>query len=90
MPENKKADNDDKVEHDFELAVKPPASTPETSWQMINSYGTYNIQPTSNTPNDFPAIAQDTPDYMSERSHKFFRDGNDKNPAHNTSDRKPL
>ncbi len=28
------------------------------SFDMVNSYGTYNIQPTSDTSNVFPAIAQ--------------------------------
>ena len=82
--------SDKSKEPDFELAVKPPSSTPETSWQMLNSYGTYNIQPTADTPNAFPAIAQDTPDYMEKRSHKFYRNGKDKNPAADTSDRHPL
>lgn len=81
---------DQNKEPDFELAVKPPASTPETDWQMINSYGTYNIQPTQNTPNDFPAIAQGTQKYMKKRSQKFFRNGKDKNPAADTSDRHPI
>jgi len=82
--------SDKSKDTDLELAVKSPASTPETSGQMINSYGTYNIQPTADTPNDFPAIAQGTPNYMEKRSRKFFRDGKDKNPARDTSDRHPL
>ena len=76
--------------HNFELAINAPASTPETCEEMINSYGTYNIQPTADTPNDFPAIAQGTPRYMKNRSHKFYRDDSDNNPAHDTSDRHPL
>jgi hypothetical protein len=28
---------------------------------MVNKYGTYNVQDTSATPNDFPAIAQGLP-----------------------------
>ena len=74
----------------LEIAAEPPASTPETPQQMINSYGTYEIQPTANTPNDFPAIAQGTPKYMKERPLKFFRDGDDPNPAADMSDRHPL
>lgn len=30
---------------------------PVTAWDMINKYGTYNIQPTSDTENAYPAIA---------------------------------
>ena len=82
--------SDKSKEPDFELAVKPPCATPETCEEMLNSYGTYNIQPTSVTPNDFPAIAQGTPDYMKKRPHKFFRDKKDKNPASDISDRHPI
>ena len=74
----------------LEIAAEPPASTPETPQQMINSYGTYEIQPTANTPNDFPAIAQGTPKYMKERPLEFFRDSDDPNPAADMSDRHPL
>lgn len=31
---------------------------PDSSFDLINCYGTYNIQPTANTENTFPAIAQ--------------------------------
>ena len=74
----------------IELSVQPPSSTPETCEQMVGSYGTYEIQPTANTPNDFPAIAQGTPKYMKERPLEFFRDGDDPNPAADMSDRHPL
>jgi len=30
----------------------------ENSFDMVNKYGTYNIQPTNDTDNTFPAIAQ--------------------------------
>ena len=53
---------------------------------MINTYGTYNIQATANTANDFPAIAQGTPPYMKERPLEFFRGEEDENHAANTSD----
>ena len=74
----------------LEIAAEPPSSTPETPQQMVGSYGTYEIQPTANTPNDFPAIAQGTPKYMKERPLEFFRDGDDPNPAADMSDRHPL
>ncbi len=40
-----------------------PSSTavigePETVFEMINKYGTYEIQPTADTDNIFPTIAQ--------------------------------
>ncbi len=31
---------------------------PETPFEMVNKYGTYEIQPTSETDNEFPTIAQ--------------------------------
>lgn len=31
---------------------------PETAFEMVNKYGTYNIQPTSDSGNEFPAISQ--------------------------------
>ena len=31
---------------------------PETVFDMINKYGTYEIQPTADTDNEFPCIAQ--------------------------------
>lgn len=30
----------------------------ETAFDMVNKYGTYNIQPTADTDNEYPAIAQ--------------------------------
>ena len=33
-------------------------SQPETVYELINKYGTYEIQPTSATDNQYPAIAQ--------------------------------
>lgn len=42
---------------------KTPSSTPimgqpETAIDMVNKYGTYEIQPTADTSNLYPAIAQ--------------------------------
>ncbi len=34
---------------------------PITPIEMVNKYGTYNIQPTSDAGNEFPAIAQGIP-----------------------------
>ena len=31
---------------------------PEDSFEMVNKYGTYEIQPTNSTENSFPKIAQ--------------------------------
>ncbi len=68
------------------ISATPFRSCPETCEEMINTYGTYNIQATANTANDFPAIAQATPPYMKERPLEFFRGREDENPAKDTSD----
>lgn len=36
---------------------------PETSFDLINKYGTYEIQPTSDMQNKFPTIAQGLSQY---------------------------
>lgn len=43
---------------DFELSVANIPGNPETPFQMVNKYGTYEIQPTSDTKNGYPTIAQ--------------------------------
>ena len=70
----------------LEISATPFRSCPETSEEMINTYGTYEIQATANTENDFPAIAQGTPEYMKKRSLEFFRGADDPKPAADTSD----
>ena len=39
----------------------PVMGEPEDSFDMVNKYGTYNIQDTAATPNALPAIAQGLP-----------------------------
>ncbi len=34
---------------------------PETVFELLNKYGTYNIQPTADNENEFPEIAQGLP-----------------------------
>ena len=36
--------------------------SPETPFEMVNKYGTYEIQPTGETDNEFPTIAQGLPE----------------------------
>ncbi len=49
-----------KDEH--ELHDTPSAANisgqPQTVFDMLNKYGTYNIQPTADNENDYPKIAQ--------------------------------
>lgn len=39
-------------------SVDPIIGEPITSFDLINKYGTYNIQPTCDTQNEYPNIAQ--------------------------------
>lgn len=42
------------MNHDF-------PGQPEDCFDVVNQYGTYNIQATANTDNEYPAIAQGLP-----------------------------
>ena len=83
-------DNFDKNRSNFkvteEISVRSSTDNPEDCEELVNCYGTYNIQPTADSHNDFPAIAQGTPDYMKKRPLKFFRDGDSPNPAKDHTD----
>ena len=48
----------DRKRVEWELAVEAIHGNPETAHEMVNQYGTYEIQPTSDTDNEYPAIAQ--------------------------------
>ena len=41
-----------------EISSTPPWGNPETVYEQINRYGTYEIQPTADTENQYPCIAQ--------------------------------
>ena len=45
----------------FEVAVNPVIGQPLDCLEMINKYGTYEIQPTNDSDQDFPKIAQGLP-----------------------------
>ena len=70
----------------IEISAESFSRNPETVEEMLNAYGTYNIQPTANTDNDFPAIAQGATPEMKKRSHKFFRGSGDTNVASDSSE----
>ena len=42
-------------------AADPVIGVPPDCLGMVNKYGTYNVQDTADTENDFPAIAQGLP-----------------------------
>lgn len=45
-------------EPNLEISVQSVTGEPETSYEMLRKYGTYEIQPTADTKHDFPTIAQ--------------------------------
>ncbi len=50
------------------------SKAPDDSFDLVNKYGTYEIQPTADTDNPFPHIAQGLPDQRFRRK----RDGEKK------------
>ena len=42
----------------MDISSEPFGGMPETAFEMVNRYGTYEIQATSDTENMYPAIAQ--------------------------------
>lgn len=45
-----------------EISEKNVMGNPDTAFELINKYGTYEIQPTADTENEFPHIAQGLPE----------------------------
>ena len=55
MKKNKKYD-----QNEYSLLHAP--GEPDDVTELLNKYGTYNVQDTADTDNEFPAIAQGLPD----------------------------
>ena len=54
-----KKQNKNKItEETIDMSSHPTGGLPETAFEMINNYGTYEIQATADTENQYPAIAQ--------------------------------
>lgn len=74
-----------KADKDLKEKFDPPSDqsaigfcgNPENAVEMINTYGTYNIQATADTSNEFPAIAQGDPP-MAQKPLGFVKDGKGK------------
>lgn len=43
---------------------------PQTVFELLNKYGTYNIQPTADNENDYPKIAQGLSESEAEEAEK--------------------
>lgn len=56
--ENKNRNKDAGMLHE---ATEYIVDDPETPYEMVNKYGTYEIQPTAETEKAFPTIAQGLP-----------------------------
>lgn len=55
---------------ELEERVSHIPDSPETPFEMVNKYGTYEIQPTAETANSFPTIAQGLPKHRKKPSVK--------------------
>lgn len=58
---SKKAMNQDELRRVLSDDRRNSEEASKDAFDMINEYGTYEIQPTANTDNTFPAIAQGLP-----------------------------
>lgn len=56
MKDKHSSKNQDRIKID--ISADPIYGEPQDVFDMINKYGTYNIQPTSDTHHDYPKIAQ--------------------------------
>lgn len=57
-----KKEEKNKPEYDPTPSVTTVYGDPETCMELLNKYGTYNIQPTAESDNEFPAIAHGYPE----------------------------
>lgn len=53
---------------DSEVSVRASHGEPEDVFELLNKYGTYEVQPTADTKNAFPAISQGVPDAKNDES----------------------
>ena len=54
----------------LEESVTYIPDNPETPSEMLNKYGTYEIQPTGETDNEFPTISQGLPKFANKPTTK--------------------
>ncbi len=76
---NAKEDKDKGKEHKFhvpvDVRVRSWDPTPDTAEEMINTYGTYEIQATADSEFMFPAISQGLPSENIADIPKHFHEG---------------
>ena len=56
--EKKHLKKENKPVTSVEISSTPTGGLPETAYEMVTNYGTYEIQATADTENQYPAIAQ--------------------------------
>ena len=57
----KKNSKIDKYQVELTPSAVSVGDAPDDSFQLVNKYGTYEIQPTNDSGHDFPKIAQGLP-----------------------------
>ena len=68
-------------------SVEPFYGQPESCFDLVNMYGTYEIQRTQDTDNVFPTIAQGLP--MSQKDMVITRDDVDNMPGRFQGEERP-
>lgn len=58
MKNKNKNKNKERLEPVIDVSSVPVTRMPETAFDMVNRYGTYNIQSTAETENMYPTVAQ--------------------------------
>jgi hypothetical protein len=58
----KKSNRKQKQEIELEMSATPIMVQPENVYELLHKYGTYEIQPTADSGNDYPTIAQGLPE----------------------------
>ena len=64
MPKDKRRDEQERggIPYDETPMLHLFPGVPESCFDLLNEYGTFELQPTCDTENEFPAIAQGLPD----------------------------
>lgn len=76
MGKNNRSENSKNSENKNQSSIKvdissdPVYGEPQDVFDMVNKYGTYNIQPTSDTHHDYPKIAQGLSETQNDESKK--------------------
>lgn len=62
--------DNNKKEKNISPSVEVCSGSPENVWEAVNKFGTYEIQPTADTDNEFPTIAHGNPRGKKQKSNK--------------------